>query len=184
MTRSKFLCVAALACAAALAATACADTKTPVADSTAATAAATAAAPATASRGDTVKVQGLWSDSVTAESAYLAEYVDGKLVVIEEQMMLADGTRSSRAYFYNAEYAPTRFFEHRALTAASGNSTPKVLHSLLNIYVSGYKIDSAVKRVDFEAKTVQPYEIENMRKHEREIFARVATTHSAPRTNR
>ena len=179
MTRSKSLLVAALACAATLSATACADKPAPIADSTAA-----APASAAASRNDTVKVQGLWSDSVTAESAYLAEYVNGKLVVIEEQMLLADSTTSSRAYFYSAEFAPTRLFEHRALMAASGNSTPKTLHSLLNIYLSGYKIDSAVKQVDFAAKTVQPYEIENMRKHEREIFARVATTYSAPRTNR
>jgi len=178
MTLSKSLRGAALACMAALAATACADKPAPVADSTATTASATASAT------DTVKVQGIWSDSVTAESAYQAEYVNGKLVVIEEQMLLADSTTSSRAYFYNADFAPTRLFEHRALMAASGNSTPKTLNSLLNIYLSGYKIDSAVKQVDFEAKTVQPYEIENMRKHEREIFARVPQTNSAPRTNR
>jgi hypothetical protein len=38
--------------------------------------------------------------------------------------------------------------------------------------------------VDLAAKPVQPYDIDNLRKHEREIFARVATTYDAPRTNR
>ena len=185
MTRSNSLRVAALACAAALAATAlaataCADKPAPGADSTAAPATAAASRNDT----DTVKVQGLWSDSVTAQSAYTAAYVNGKLVVIEEQMLLADSTTSSRAYFYNADFAPTRLFEHRALMAASGNSTPTMLRSHLNIYLSGYRIDSATKRVDVADKNVQPYEIDNMRTHEREIFARVATTYTAPRTNR
>ena len=177
MTRSKSLFVAALACAAALAATACADKPARGADST-------AASTVPGSPTDTVKVQGLWSDSVTAESGYLAEYVNGKLVVIEEQMLLADSTTSTRAYFYDSTYAPTRLFEHRALKAASGNSTPTMLHSLLNVYLSGYKIDSATKTVDLTAKPVQPYEIENLRKHEREIFARVPMTYVAPRTDR
>lgn len=173
MTRSNFLLVASVACAL----TACGDGKpAPAADSTA------ASSPASAT--DTVKVQGIWSDSVTAESGYLAEYVNGKLVVIEEQMMLADRTRSERTYFYSADFKPTRLFEHRALTAASGNSTPKTLHSLMNIYLTGDNVDSATKQVDFVKKTVQPYEIENMRKHEREIFARVPMTSTAPRTAR
>jgi len=133
---------------------------------------------------DTVKRHGRWSDSVTAESEYTATYVNGKLVVIEEQMLFADSATSSRAYFYNAEYAPTRLFEHRALKAASGNSTPTMLHSLLNVYLSGYQIDSATKTVDLAAKDVQPYDIENLRKHEREIFARVPMTYDAPRTDR
>lgn len=126
MTRSKFLRVATLVCAAAITVTACGERKpTPAVESTTATGASVST--------DTVKVQGVWSDTVTAQSGYLAEYVNGKLVVIEEQMMFPDGTRSTRAYFYNADYTPTRLFEHRALTAASSNSTPKTLHSLLNI---------------------------------------------------
>ncbi len=177
MTRSKFLLVVTLAGGAAVAVTACADKKTaPAADSTTAASAPSAT--------DTVKLEGIWSDTVTAESGYLAEYVNGKLVVIEEQMLFADGARSTRAYFYDADYAPTRLFEHRALTAASSNSTPKTLHSLLNIYLTGDKIDSTSKRVDFVSKTVQPYEIENIRKHEREVFARVPMTYTAPRTAR
>ncbi|WP_310569448.1 hypothetical protein [Gemmatimonas sp.] len=173
MTRSTFLLVASLTATL----TACGESKSaPAVESTAAS--------STASATDTMKVQGIWSDSVTAESGYLAEYVNGKLVVIEEQMMLADRTRSERAYFYSADFTPTRLFEHRALTAASSNSTPKTLHSLLNIYLTGDKVDSATKQVDFVKKTVQPYEIENMRKHEREIFARVSTTYTAPRTDR
>jgi hypothetical protein len=99
-------------------------------------------------------------------------------------MLFTDSATSSRAYFYNADYAPTRLFEHRALKAASGNSTPTMLHAFLNVYLSGYRIDSATKTVDLAAKPVQPYDIDNLRKHEREIFARVPTTYDAPRTNR
>lgn len=183
MTPSKFLRVTALACTAAVAVTAV-TAVTACGDRKAAAVADSATATTTASAADTVKLQGLWSDSVTAESGYMAEYVNNKLVVIEEQMLLADRTVSSRAYFYDATFAPTRLFEHRALTAASSNSTPKLLHSLLNIYLTGNKVDSATKKVDFVAKTVQPYEIENMRKHEREIFARVPMTYTAPRTDR
>jgi hypothetical protein len=178
MTLPNSLRLVTLACTAVLLAAACADQKATVADSTAST------NTATASPTDTVKVQGVWSDSVTAESAYQAEYVNGKLVVIEEQMLFTDSTTSARAYFYNADYAPTRLFEHRALKAASGNSTPTMLHAFLNVYLSGYRIDSATKTVDLAAKPVQPYDIDNLRKHEREIFARVATTYDAPRTNR
>jgi hypothetical protein len=178
MTLPNALRLVTLACAAALVAAACADQKPPLADSTVAT-------PTTAtSPTDTVKVQGVWSDSVTAESAYQAEYVNGKLVVIEEQMLFADSATSSRAYFYNAEYAPTHLIEHRALKTASGNSTPTMLHARLDIYLSGYKVDSATKTVDIAAKAVQPYDIDNLRKHEREIFARVPTTYTPPRTDR
>ncbi len=176
MTLSKSLLAVTLVCAAALAAAACADQKSPVADGIATT--------ATAAPTDTLTLDGLWSDSVTAQSAYTAKYVNGTLVVIEEQMLLADSTTSSRSYFYDADFAPTRLVEHRALMAASGNSTPKMLRSILNIYLSGYRIDSAVKQVDLTAKTVQPYDIDNMRKHEREVFARVPTIYAAPRADR
>ena len=88
MTRSTFLLVGALAAAV----TACGESKpAPAADSTAAS--------STASATDTVKVQGIWSDSVTAESAFTAEYVNGKLVVIEEQMLLADAQTSGGLLF-------------------------------------------------------------------------------------
>ena len=181
MTRSTFLFIGARAGAfagvLAIAITACGDKQpAPAADSTGAT--------STASTTDTVKVQGVWSDSVTAKSQYVAEYVNGKLVVIEEQMLLADSTTSTRAYFYSTEYALTRLVEDRALTAASSNSTPTTLRSIMNIFLTGNTVDSATKRVDAVAKTVQPYEIDNMRRHEREIFARVAKTYTAPRSDR
>jgi len=177
MTRSKFLLGATLACGGAFAVTACEDSKrAPAADS------ATAMSPA--SSADTVKVKGVWSDSVTATSGYAAGYVNGKLVVIEEQMLLADSTRSSRTYFYDADYALTHLVENRVLTAASSNSTPTLLQSLLHIYLTGDTVDSTSKQVDLVAKTVQPYEIDNLRQHERELFARVPTTYTVPRTDR
>jgi hypothetical protein len=129
-------------------------------------------------------VEGRWSDSVTGESGYVAKYVNDTLAVIEEQMTFTDGMRSSRAYYYDDRGALTRIVEDRRLMAASGNSTPTMLHALLNVYLSGYRIDSATKTVDLDAKPVQPYDIENLRQHEREIFARVPMTYTAPRTNR
>jgi len=172
MTRSTFLLAATLT-GGAFAVTACRDGKqTPDVETTATTSA------------DTVKVKGVWSDSVTAESRYTAHYVNGELVVIAEEMLLADSTSSSRRYFYDADYAPTRFVERRTLTAASSNSTPAQLQSLLDIFLTGDTVDSTNKQVDGVPKPVQPYEIENMRQHERELFARVPTTHTAPRINR
>ena len=129
-------------------------------------------------------MEGRWSDSVTGESGYVAKYVNDTLAVIEEQMTFTDGMRSSRAYYYDDRVALTRIVEERRLMAASGNSTPTMLHALLNVYLSGYRIDSATKTVDLDAKPVQPYDIENLRQHEREIFARVPMTYTAPRTNR
>ena len=89
MTLPNSLRLVTLACAVALVAAACTDQKAPVADSTA------AAITVPASAADTVKVQGRWSDSVTATSDYQAEYVNGKLVVIEEQMLFTDSTTSA-----------------------------------------------------------------------------------------
>ena len=133
---------------------------------------------------DTVKRQGSWSDSVTAESDYTAAYVNSQLVVIEEQMVFPDGLRSSRTYFYGDRSAPTRIVDERTLTAASGNSSPTTVRARLDVYLTGDRVDSSGKTVDNVVKTVQPYEIDNLRRHEREIFARVSTTNSAPRTNR
>ena len=132
---------------------------------------------------DTVKRQGSWSDSVTAESDYTAAYVNSQLVVIEEQMAFPDGLRSSRTYFYGDRSAPTRIIDERTLTAASGNSSPTTVRARLEVYLTGDRVDSSGKTVDHVAKTVQPYEIANLRRHEREIFAHVSTTNSAPRTN-
>ena len=129
-------------------------------------------------------MEGRWSDSVTGESGYVAKYVHDTLAVIEEQMTFTDGMRSSRAYSYDTGVALTRIAEDRRLMAASGNSTPTMLQARLNVYLSGYKIDSATKTVDLDAKAVQPYDIENLRQHEREIFARVPMTYAAPRTDR
>lgn len=125
-------------------------------------------------------MDGRWSDGGTAESGYVARYVNDTLAVIEEQMTFTDGMRSSRTYFYDDRIALTRIVEDRQLMAASGNSTPTMLHALLNVYLSGYRVDSAIKTVDLAAKPVQPYDIENLRTHEREIFARVAKTVAAP----
>ena len=146
------------------------------------TANSTAGAPVSVAT-DTVKRQGSWSDSVTAESDYTAAYVNSQLVVIEEQMVFPDGLRSSRAYFYGQSAAPTRIVDERTLTAASGNSSPTTVRARLEVYLTGDRVDSSGKTVDHVAKTVQPYEIANLRRHEREIFAHVSTTNSAPRTN-
>ena len=177
------LAVAAASAAASTAA--CGDKRAATrADSTAnSTANSTAGAPVAVAT-DTVKRQGSWSDSVTAESDYTAAYVHSQLVVIEEQMVFPDGMRSSRAYFYGQSAAPTRIIDERTLTAASGNSSPTTVRARLDVYLTGDRVDSSGKMVDNVAKTVQPYEIDNLRRHEREIFARVSTTNSAPRTNR
>ena len=113
----------------------------------------------------------------------VAAYVNSQLVVIEEQMAFPDGLLSSRTYFYGDRSAPTRIVDERTLTAASGNSSPTTVRARLDVYLTGDRVDSSGKMVDNVAKTVQPYEIDNLRRHEREIFAHVSTTNSAPRTN-
>lgn len=176
MTPSKTLSVVLFAVAVA-GAVACEDKRTATrVDST-------AGAPVSVST-DTVKRLGSWSDSVTAESDYTAAYVNGQLVVIEEQMVFPDGMRSSRTYFYGRRSAPIRIVDERTLTAASGNSSPTTVRARLDVYLTGDRVDSSGKTVDNVAKTVQPYEIENLRRHEREIFARASTMNTAPRTDR
>ena len=173
--------LAVAAASAAASAAACGDKRAATrADSTANSTAGAPVAVAT----DTVKRQGSWSDSLTAQSDYTAAYVNRQLVVIEEQMVFPDGLRSSRTYFYGDRSAPTRIVDERTLTAASGNSSPTTVRARLDVYLTGDRVDSSGKMVDNVAKTVQPYEIDNLRRHEREIFARVSTTNSAPRTNR
>ena len=78
----------------------------------------------------------------------------------------------------------TRIVDERTLTAASGNSSPTTVRARLEVYLTGDRVDSSGKMVDNVAKTVQPYEIDNLRRHEREILARVSTTYAAPRTDR
>ncbi len=133
---------------------------------------------------DTVKRQGRWSDSLTAESDYTVAYVNGQPVVVEERMVFPDGMRSARTYLYDDGGAPARIIEERTLTAASGNSTPTMLRARIAVYFTGDRVDSSGKTVDNIEKTVQPYEIENLRRHEREIFARLSTTSTAPRSDR
>ena len=77
-----------------------------------------------------------------------------------------------------------RIVDERTLTAASGNSSPTTVRARLDVYLTGDRVDSSGKMVDNVAKTVQPYEIDNLRRHEREILARVSTTYAAPRTDR
>ncbi len=184
MTRSKSLLVSTIAGAAActiaaFTVAACGDRRsTPAADS------ARPTSTSTSTSSDTVNVQGVWSDRVTAESRYVARYVNGRLVVLEEQMVLADSTTSARRYVYDPDFAPTHLVEHRTLTAASSNSSPTILQSTLNIYLTGDRVDSTSKQVNSLAKAVQPYEIDNMRRHERELLARVPTTLTTPRPNR
>ena len=172
--------LAVAAASAAASAAACGDKR--VATRADSTANSTAGAPVAVAT-DTVKRQGSWSDSLTAQSDYTAAYVNSQLVVIEEQMAFPDGLRSSRTYFYGDRSAPTRIIDERTLTAASGNSSPTTVRARLEVYLTGDRVDSSGKTVDHVAKTVQPYEIANLRRHEREIFAHVSTTNSAPRTN-
>ena len=173
--------LAVAAASAAASAAACGDKRAATrADSTANSTAGAPVAVAT----DTVKRQGSWSDSLTAQSDYTAAYVNSQLVVIEEQMVFPDGLRSSRTYFYGDRSAPTRIIDERTLTAASGNSSPTTVRARLEVYLTGDRVDSSGKTVDHVAKTVQPYEIDNLRRHEREILARVSTTYATPRTDR
>ena len=173
--------LAVAAASAAASAAACGDKR--VATRADSTANSTAGAPVAVAT-DTVKRQGSWSDSLTAQSDYTAAYVNSQLVVIEEQMVVPDGLRSSRTYFYGDRSAPTRIVDERTLTAASGNSSPTTVRARLDVYLTGDRVDSSGKTVDNVAKTVQPYEIDNLRRHEREILARVSTTYAAPRTDR
>lgn len=132
------------------------------------------------SAGDTITQQGVWSDSGTAESEFAALYVDRALVAIDEQMHFTDGMRSTRRYRYDGAQQLRHISEERTLTAAAGNSTPTVLRSRVEVYFTGDRVDSSRKVVDAVPTTLQPYDIDNLRRHERIIAARVSTTYTPP----
>jgi hypothetical protein len=130
--------------------------------------------------GDTLRQRGVWSDSGTAESEFAALYVNRALVAIDEQMHFTDGMRSTRRYRYDGVQQLRQISEERSLTAASGNSTPTLLRSHVEVYFTGDRVDSSRKVVDAVPTTLQPYDIDNFRRHERIIAARVPTTYTAP----
>lgn len=130
--------------------------------------------------GDTLTRQGVWSDSVTAQSEFVATYVNGSLRTIDEQMRFTDGMRSTRRYVYDVTSQPVLISEQRTLMVPSGNSSPTELRASAQLYLTGDRVDSTHKTVDGKQQTLQSYDIENLRQHERVIAARVSPTFIAP----
>ena len=91
---------------------------------------------------------------------------------------------SRRPAFPNPIWCDSLEIPVRRHARRRGRKRTTTVRARLEVYLTGDRVDSSGKTVDHVAKTVQPYEIANLRRHEREIFAHVSTTYAAPRTDR
>lgn len=122
-------------------------------DSAAATALAAAAA-------DT----GAWQNG-DEQIAWSSNIVDGQITEITEQVSFGTDGRAERTLRFTADGALTAFSEIRTQTVQQSAKSPTTMRVELDVTFAGDSVRSQTKTVDGAPATVQPWDIENIRRH-------------------
>lgn len=123
------------------------------ANSAAATALTTAAA-------DT----GAWQNG-DEQIAWSSNIVDGQITEITEQVTFGTDGRAERTLRFTADGALTAFREIRTQTVQQSAESPTTMRVELDVTFAGDSVRSQTKTVDGAPATVQPWDIENIRRH-------------------
>jgi endonuclease YncB( thermonuclease family) len=173
-TRATF---AWLGVAAACCAVGCSDeTKTAPAPRTTGTAsgASTSTIPATAAvaslhvtrmaKTDTVVIAGEAGD-VTERSTYTAYAVDGHIARIDEVSAPGSETKFVRAYVLDARERLAHMTEDKSQMVSNTNASPSEQHVNSVVDLDSSIVRKSTKRVDGVEKPMQPWDLDNVRRH-------------------
>lgn len=107
---------------------------------------------------------GAWQDG-DEQIAWSSNIVDGQITEITEQVTFGTDGRAERTLRFTADGALTAFREIRTQTVQQSAQSPTTMRVELDVTFAGDSVLSQTKTVDGAPATVQPWDIENIRRH-------------------
>ena len=107
---------------------------------------------------------GAWSEA-DASSKWRAMASGGKIRLIDETMMVGESSTRRITHYFTDGGKPAAFIEFRIQTVLSGNKSPQKQYVLFKLEFSGDSTIHTEKTVNGAPQPVEPFEIENARKH-------------------
>ena len=125
---------------------------------------------------DATPRSGTWSDA-DEKSTWIATRVVANALRIDESATFAADSRASRMFLFDSAGHLISMSDNREQTVQSGNSSPRALRSMLVIAFVNDSATRTSKQVGGAERPVQPYEIDNARRHAQQLLtlARQAT---------
>ncbi len=112
---------------------------------------------------------GVWSDG-DEKSTWTATRDDANTWRIDEAAQFGDDGRAARRFLFDSMGALRTVSDEKQQTAQRGNATPGLMHSVLQLEFTGDSATRVSKQVDGTDRSVQPFEIENTRRHAQQLW--------------
>lgn len=107
---------------------------------------------------------GDWQDA-DASSKWRAMASGGKVRLIDETMHVGESSTRRVTHYFTDDGKLAAYYEFRIQTVTAGDRPPAKQYVLFKLELVGDSISRSEKTVDGAAQPVQPFEIENARKH-------------------
>lgn len=122
---------------------------------------------------------GNWSEA-DAASKWRAMASGGKIRLIDETLTAGESSTRRTTHYFTEDGKPAAYIEFRIQTVMTGDKSPEKQFVLLKLEFTGDSASKVEKTVNGVAQPVQPFEIENARKHSMVLFG---AAQSAPVTS-
>lgn len=113
---------------------------------------------------------GVWQDA-DASSEWRARLSAGKVRVVDERMLVGEGSSRRITHYYTHEGTLAAAIEFRIQTVLNTDRPAAKQFVLMKLEFTGDSATLSEKTVDGESVPILPFEIENARKHSMDIFA-------------
>lgn len=113
---------------------------------------------------------GDWSDA-DASSRWRAMASDGKIRLIDETMQVGENSTRRITHYFTDAGTPAAYMEFRIQTVIASDRPPAQQYVLIKLEFVDDSTILMEKTVDGASQPVQPFEIDNARKHSLQLFA-------------
>ncbi len=121
---------------------------------------------------------GTWSEA-DEKSTWIATPAVANALRIDESATFGADSRALRMFLFDSAGHLISMSDNREQTVQSGNSSPSALHSMLVIEFTNDSATRTTKQVGGAERPVQPYEIDNARRHAKQLL--ILARQAAPR---
>lgn len=112
---------------------------------------------------------GSWQEA-DANSTFRAMASGGTVRVIDETMRVGESSSRRVTHYYTTDGVPAAIYEFRIQTVTAGDRPPTKQFVLFKLELVGDSVTFSQKTVDGTAQTIEPFEVENARKHSMALF--------------
>ena len=128
---------------------------------------------------DAAAKSGVWSDG-DERSSWTATRDDPNTWRVEEAAQFGDDGRAARRFLFDSMGVLRTVSDEKQQTAQRGNATPGLMRSVLQMEFAGDSATHVSKLVDGTNRIVQPFEIENSRRHAQQLWTLARQSISRP----